>query len=70
MISTELVREGLDALVRQESYPEINVRVTVTFTGQEYSLHICYIASSYPDENMIREGVPDILPCREIRSRQ
>lgn len=55
------VREGLDALFRQESYPEINVRVTVTFTGQVCSLHISYIASSYPDETMIREGVRLIL---------
>ena len=58
---SERVREGLDALVRQESYPEINVRVTVTFTGQSCSLHISCIPSSYPDEAMIREGVRLIL---------
>jgi branched-chain amino acid aminotransferase len=51
------VRDGLDALVARESFPEINVRVTVTFTGQDYSLHICYIPSSYPDEEMITRGV-------------
>jgi branched-chain amino acid aminotransferase len=58
---SERVREGLDALVRQESYPEINVRVTVTFPRQVCSLHISYIPSSYPDEAMIREGVSLIL---------
>ncbi len=55
------VREGLDALVRIESFPEINARVTVTFTGRDYSLHLCYIPSSYPDDEMIREGVSLIL---------
>lgn len=51
------VREGLDALVAIQSFPEINVRVTVAFTGQDYSLHICYIPSSYPDAGMITSGV-------------
>lgn len=51
------VRAGLDALVRQELFPEINVKVTVTFTGEDWSLRICYIPSSYPDEEMIRTGV-------------
>lgn len=55
------VREGLDALVASQMFPEINVRVTVTFTGQDYSLHICYIPSSYPDEEMISKGVSLIL---------
>jgi len=55
------VRDGLDALVRQQSFPEINVRVTATFTGRDYSLHICYIPSSYPDVEMIRAGVRLIL---------
>ena len=55
------VREGLDALVRKQSFPEINVRITVTYTGCDYSLHICYIPSSYPDEKMILEGVSLIL---------
>ncbi len=58
---SEKVREGLDALVRKQSFPEINVRVTVTFTGRDYSLHLCYIPSSYPDDKMIREGVSLIL---------
>lgn len=55
------VREGLGALVSVQSFPEINARVTVTFTGHEYSLHICYIPSSYPDEEMISRGVGLIL---------
>ncbi len=55
------VREGLDALVAMQSFPEINVRVTVTFTGHDYSLHICYIPSSYPGEEMISNGVRLIL---------
>ena len=58
---SERVREGLDALVSVQSFPEINARVTVTFTGHEYSLHICYIPSSYPDEEMISRGVGLIL---------
>lgn len=55
---TELITEGLDALVRQEAFTEINVRITVSFIGQEYSVHICYIPSSYPDEETVRHGVP------------
>jgi len=55
------VAEGFDAIVRKESFPEMNIRVTVTFTGGEYSLHICYIPSSYPNEEMIREGARLIL---------
>jgi len=55
------VRSGLSALVSHELLDEINVRVTVTFTGRDHSLHICYIPSSYPSESMIREGVPLIL---------
>jgi branched-chain amino acid aminotransferase len=55
------VRYGLNSLVSHERYDEINVRVTVTFTGKEYSLLICYIHSSYPTEAMVREGVPLIF---------
>lgn len=55
------VRSGLRALVSHENLDEINVRVTVTFTGRDHSLHICYIPSSYPSESMISEGVPLIL---------
>ncbi len=54
---TELITEGLDALVRQETFTEINVKITVSFIGQEYSVHICYIASSYPDDETVRHGV-------------
>jgi branched-chain amino acid aminotransferase len=57
----EKVREGLDALVLRESFPEVNVRVTVAFTGQEYSLRIFYIPSSYPDQEMISRGVRLLL---------
>ncbi len=57
----EKVREGLDALAGRESFPEVNVKVTVTFTGQEYSLRIFYIASSYPDQEMISKGVRLLL---------
>lgn len=55
------VRAGLNALVNRELHDEINVRVTVTFTGRDYSLHICYIPSVYPSEIMVTEGVPLIL---------
>lgn len=56
------VRSGLNALVSHDDpQDEINVRVTVTFTGQDHSLHICYIPSSYPTTSMVSEGVPLIL---------
>jgi branched-chain amino acid aminotransferase len=59
-IATE-VRKGLDALIASEQHNEINVRVTVTFTGQDHSLHICYIHSLYPSPEKVRDGVPLIL---------
>ena len=55
------LREGFEALVRQESFPEINVRITVTFTGLEYSYHLCYIPSVYPTEEMVARGARVIL---------
>ena len=58
---TGIIKEGLEALVRHESFPEINVRITVSFIGQEHSVHICYVPSSYPSEEMNREGVPVIM---------
>lgn len=58
---TELITEGLDALVRQETFAEINVRITVSFYGQEHSVHICYITSSYPDDETVLHGVPLIF---------
>lgn len=54
---TATITGGLDTLVRQETFPEINVKITVSFTGQEYSVHICYIQSSYPDDQTVRNGV-------------
>ncbi len=55
------VAAGFDTLVSSESFQEMNVRVTVTFTGMQYSLHICYIPSSYPTEEIIHEGARLIL---------
>jgi branched-chain amino acid aminotransferase len=52
-----IITEGLDALVRQETFTEINVKITVSFTGQEYSVNICYIPSFYPDDETVRNGV-------------
>lgn len=57
----ERVAAGFDALVDKESFPEMNVRVTVSFTGREYSLHICYIPSAYPTGEMLRDGVRVVL---------
>jgi branched-chain amino acid aminotransferase len=51
------VRAGLNALTGHELHEEINVRVTVSFTGHEHSVHICYIPSFYPSEEMINSGV-------------
>ena len=56
-----VVRHGLNALLSHERHDEINVKVTVSFTGHQYSLHICYIASVYPSETTVSEGVPLIL---------
>jgi branched-chain amino acid aminotransferase len=55
------VRDGLDHLTGAELFDEINVRVAVSFTGQEYSVHLSYIRSFYPPESMIREGAHLIL---------
>ncbi len=52
-----IITEGLDTLVRQETFTEINVKITISFTGQEYSVHICYIQSTYPDDETVRNGV-------------
>jgi branched-chain amino acid aminotransferase len=59
-ISAE-VRRGLEAILRKEFFTEMNVRVTVTFSGKDYSLRVCYIESAYPTEEMINEGVRLIL---------
>lgn len=58
---SEEVRKGLYALADCERHEEINVKVTVSFTGHVHRLHICYIPSSYPSEVMVAEGVPLIF---------
>lgn len=58
---TGQVRAGLNALTKHELHDEINVRVTVSFTGHDHSVHICYIPSYYPSEEMIKSGVSLIL---------
>jgi branched-chain amino acid aminotransferase len=55
------IKEGFRALVKSESFREINVRITVTYTGREYSIHICYVPSSYPTDEMMRKGAGLIL---------
>lgn len=55
------IAEGIEELANTEKYHEINVRITVIFTGQEHILHICYIPSSYPSEEMYERGVKVIL---------
>lgn len=55
------VREGLIALTSTERHEEINVRVTVSFTGHDHSVHICYIPSFYPSEEIVNSGVSLIL---------
>ena len=55
------VRKGIGALVNAERFPEINVKVTVSFTGQEHSVSIYYIKSSYPAVEMYRRGVDLVL---------
>jgi len=57
----ENIRRGIKALVNSELFAEINVRVMVTFTGREHSIHICYIPSFYPSEKTYGEGVKLIL---------
>lgn len=57
----EEVRAGLDTLSGTESFDEINIKVSVSFTGQEYSVHLCYIESFYPSDEMIRSGARLIL---------
>lgn len=55
------IAAGIRELAEREPVRQINIRVTVTFTGQEHSLHICYVDSSYPSENMYLEGVKVIF---------
>ncbi|HUW92096.1 MAG TPA: aminotransferase class IV [Bacteroidales bacterium] len=55
------IASGISVLAERDPVPQINIRVTVAFTGQEHMLHICYIASPYPSEKMYDEGVKVIL---------
>jgi len=55
------IKEGFQTLVKREPFGEINIRITVTYTGREYSLLICYIPSSYPSGEVIRKGARLIL---------
>lgn len=57
----EEVRHGLSALADIERHEEINMKVTVTFTGQDHQLHIGFIPSSYPTAMMVSSGVPLII---------
>jgi len=56
-----LIASAISALAERESFPQINIRVTVAFVGQEHSLHICYVTSSYPTGKMYSEGVNVML---------
>ncbi len=55
------VQSGFRRLVRHDPHPEINVRVTVLYTEQSHTIHICYTQSSYPSAGMTAAGVPLIL---------
>lgn len=55
------VRKGIGTLVDAERFPEINIKVTVSFTGQEHSVSIYYIKSSYPSAEMYRRGADLVL---------
>ncbi len=53
----ENIKSGINELVSRESYSERNIRITVSFTGHEHSIHICFIESGYPDPEMFNKGV-------------
>lgn len=55
------IASGINTLAQMDPVPQINVRVTVAFTGREHTLHICYVTSAYPSEKMYAEGVKVIL---------
>ncbi len=55
------IASGINTLAQRDPVPQINIRVTVAFTGQEHTLHICYVTSTYPSEKMYTEGVKVIL---------
>lgn len=58
---TKRISSAINLLAECDLIPEVNVRVVVTFTGQQHSLIVSYIPSSYPDEKMYREGVSLML---------
>lgn len=58
---TEEIIKGIASLTECELIPEINIRVLVTFSEGNHSLHICYVPSFYPSEKMYEEGVKLIL---------
>jgi len=55
------VKRGLTLLADKVQFNEINVKVTVAFTGQDHTVHICFIPSSYPSKSTQEEGVSLIL---------
>jgi branched-chain amino acid aminotransferase len=55
------IASGINTLTQSDPVPQINIRVTVAFTGREHSLHICYVTSTYPSEEMYNEGVKVVL---------
>lgn len=55
------ITTGISALAEMDPLPQINIRVTVAFTGREHILHICYVPSTYPSEKMYTDGVKVIL---------
>lgn len=55
------VASGINRLVQMDPVPQINIMVTVAFTGREHALRICYVTSTYPSEKMYSEGVKVIL---------
>lgn len=55
------IASGINTLSQMDPVPQINIRVTVAFTGREHALHICYVTSTYPSEKMFSDGVKVIL---------
>ncbi|HSO78099.1 MAG TPA: aminotransferase class IV [Bacteroidales bacterium] len=55
------IASGINTLTQMDPVPQINIKVTVAFTGREHTLHICYVTSTYPSEKMYSEGVRVIL---------
>jgi len=55
------IASGINTLAQRDPVPQINIRVTVAFTGREHTLHICYVTSTYPSDKMYSEGVKVVL---------